>query len=201
MMTKDSPDRQDPALPDRQDGHSPDPFVPDPEPTPDAIQSVHVAGVTYELRKINCGKATCLQCNGSGHRRATHGPYWYARWTEARRTHRVYMGKNLDTLRYRDAAGRMSIASVRAARAGNSPGDPPAAAGIPAPSADDSSTPCMANGHTNTPQNTSRDRQVEALARRRRLEALEAESRSHGLSLFGRLREWWTAPTMPDAPP
>lgn len=44
------------------------------------------ASVTYQLERVQCGKAKC---------RKWHGPYWYAYWTAGGRTRSLYIGKKL----------------------------------------------------------------------------------------------------------
>ena len=53
---------------------------------PAADDSFELAGVSYQLRPIRCGKATCLKW---------HGPYWYAFWWSDGRTRCKYIGKKL----------------------------------------------------------------------------------------------------------
>lgn len=40
---------------------------------------------TFEQEWVRCGKPTCAKC--------PHGPYWYAYWTEGKKTRKRYVGK------------------------------------------------------------------------------------------------------------
>jgi len=57
--------------------------------------------VRYERRLTNCGKTNCSTCHVGGVKLVAHGPYWYlctrtrAGWT------RIYIGRELDTTKYR----------------------------------------------------------------------------------------------------
>jgi len=51
-----------------------------------AGDTIHLAGVTYQLRWVKCGKPGC-------HR--LHGPYWYAFTKVGGRVHCQYVGKKL----------------------------------------------------------------------------------------------------------
>jgi hypothetical protein len=46
--------------------------------------------MSYRLELVRCGKVNC-RCSGG----ELHGPYWYAYWTEGRRTRSRYLGKEL----------------------------------------------------------------------------------------------------------
>jgi hypothetical protein len=50
--------------------------------------------VTYELKRIRCGKARC-RCARTDDRDSWHGPYWYAFWTDPKngKTRCRYVGK------------------------------------------------------------------------------------------------------------
>lgn len=60
-----------------------------------------IAGVTFQLRLVTCGKSSCRKGCAAG--RPSHGPYWYAiRWNpETGKSRTVYVGKeepNLTTV-------------------------------------------------------------------------------------------------------
>ncbi len=69
-------------------------------PPPAAVEApLHLAGLTYQLKWILCGKASCGRW---------HGPYWYAFWNDHGRTRCKYVGRKLpDEIRSaaRPAAG------------------------------------------------------------------------------------------------
>ena len=48
------------------------------------------ANKTYQLEGVRCGKKNCHCAEGR-----SHGPYWYAYWTEGGRTKSQYIGKKL----------------------------------------------------------------------------------------------------------
>jgi len=89
------------------------------QPPPGGPATVHTlttGGVTYELRLVCCGKTNCGRCNQDGRMRPTHGPYWYACYSSRGRTCRAYLGKHLDTNRFRDENGNLSLKLIRARR-------------------------------------------------------------------------------------
>lgn len=45
---------------------------------------------TYRLERVRCGKEQCKCASGK-----SHGPYWYAYWSEGGRTMSQYIGKKL----------------------------------------------------------------------------------------------------------
>jgi hypothetical protein len=51
-----------------------------------AGEPIHLAGVTYQLRWVKCGKPNCIK---------KHGPYWYAFTKVGGRVHTRYVGKKL----------------------------------------------------------------------------------------------------------
>lgn len=46
-----------------------------------------LAGVTYRLESVRCGKAGCNSC--------PHGPYWYAYFREGKKLKSRYIGRDL----------------------------------------------------------------------------------------------------------
>ena len=70
-------------------------------------------GFTYEQRFVNCHKANCKRCNGHHGAVLGHGPYWYACITVRGRWKRLYLGKDLDTARYRLANGEPDWDAIR----------------------------------------------------------------------------------------
>ncbi len=46
-----------------------------------------MAGVTYRLESVRCGKAGCASC--------PHGPYWYAYYREGKKLRSRYIGRDL----------------------------------------------------------------------------------------------------------
>jgi len=83
---------------------------------PATVHTLTTGGVTYELRLVCCGKTNCSKCNAHGRMRPTHGPYWYLCYSSRGRTCRAYLGKHLDTTRFRDPNGNISLALIRARR-------------------------------------------------------------------------------------
>jgi len=74
------------------------------------LQTVHSGRATYELRYNRCGKANCTRCNAtaaSNYGQPGHGPYWYLVFTHLHRTFRCYVGKSLDTSRFRHPDGSL----------------------------------------------------------------------------------------------
>jgi hypothetical protein len=53
----------------------------------DATGAREVAGVTYRLETVRCGKPGCRSC--------PHGPYWYAYYREGSRLRSRYIGRDL----------------------------------------------------------------------------------------------------------
>jgi hypothetical protein len=81
-----------------------------PSAPPMVLQTVKDRHVSYELRYNRCGKANCTRCNPLATRnygQPGHGPYWYLVFTAQRRTYRRYIGKHLDTSKYRDRDGNL----------------------------------------------------------------------------------------------
>jgi len=88
------------------------------------VQSVTVAGRTYELRRNRCGKHNCRTCYGphlNGEHRPGHGPYWYLIIVHPRGVRRIYVGKELNTQKFLlpdgtldPAAKNIGLASRRA---------------------------------------------------------------------------------------
>jgi len=68
------------------------------KPDPVIVQTMHVEGITYQRRMVDCGKARCRKGCASG--RAAHGPYWYAVvWNpKTGKSRTEYVGKNEPTL-------------------------------------------------------------------------------------------------------
>lgn len=150
----------------------------DRSPNQETVQSIHVAGVTYELRLVNCGKANCRRCNIDGRSAPSHGPYWYIRFTEKGKTRRVYMGRDLDTRKYRDAAGAITLEGIRRDRA-QDPGN-----GHPTTPVGDTQAETMA-----IPEDPSTEPEGSRLARRRRLLAAENAHMSSPSSFWANLRD------------
>ena len=59
------------------------------------LETVHVEGITYQRKLINCGKERCRKGCAAG--RPSHGPYWYAiSWNDKlSKTVAHYVGKEL----------------------------------------------------------------------------------------------------------
>lgn len=89
-------------------------------------QVVRIQGVTYESKLVDCGKSACRRCNPGGARCPSHGPYWYLCYTYQARTCRVYLGKDLDTARFRGPDGELDLDLVRAAHRQPKLAPPPA---------------------------------------------------------------------------
>lgn len=64
------------------------------KPPSDAIvQTVHVEGITYQLRYTRCGKRD--GCRKGCDEGPSHGPYWYATTWAKGKTKTFYVGKEL----------------------------------------------------------------------------------------------------------
>lgn len=82
------------------------------------IQFIVDGPIRYELRRVSCSNPRCKQCillpNGS--HAPSHGPYWYMLTrnpeTNARMT--VYLGKVLDTNKYRTSEGSFDYEAFKA---------------------------------------------------------------------------------------
>lgn len=98
---------------------------PEPGSTPATVHILHSRGATYELRLVCCNKVNCSKCYQDGRMRPTHGPYWYLCYTNKGKTARAYLGKDLDTARFRGPDGDISIALIRQRRKAGPPGPPP----------------------------------------------------------------------------
>jgi len=68
---------------------------------------VVVEGNHYEQRFNCCHKTGCRSCLRSGRWIASHGPYWYLCLPLGRKWIRVYLGKHLDTNRFRGPNGKI----------------------------------------------------------------------------------------------
>ena len=92
-----------------------------PPPRSNAIRKVVVVeGVHYEQRLNCCHKALCHSCLVNGRWIPSHGPYWYMCLPLGRRWIRVYLGKHLDTNRFRGKDGKVDYAQALP-RSRNSP--------------------------------------------------------------------------------
>jgi hypothetical protein len=90
-----------------------------PPPKSNAIRKVIVVeGVHYEQRLNCCHKVACHSCFVSDRWIPSHGPYWYMCLPLGRKWIRVYLGKHLDTSRFRGPDGKIdySIALPRSRR-------------------------------------------------------------------------------------
>lgn len=94
------------------------PNVPGPLPGKRTVRTIKERGVVYEQRFNTCGKKNCARCNGTAETVLGHGPYWYFCITLRGKWFRIYMGKNLDTSKYRDAEGEPDWNAIRARRKG-----------------------------------------------------------------------------------
>ena len=92
------------------------------KPVNDVEQRIVERGVTYEQRWVRCSKGNCSRCQGNageqGHPLG-HGPYWYIVHFVHGRVRRVYIGKVLDTSRFRGVDGRINWAAVYARKRAN----------------------------------------------------------------------------------
>ncbi len=77
-------------------------------------------GAVYEQRWVRCGKGNCGLCRaaeaGEDARRG-HGPYWYLSVKTSGGWRRIYVGKVLDTRKYRDQDGNILWRELTLARA------------------------------------------------------------------------------------
>jgi len=87
-----------------------------PAPHNSTVQSLRVNGATYESRLVCCYKPGCRSCNVDGQHVPSHGPYWYLCFTLKGKTKRRYLGKHLDTSRFRDSNGLIDIGLVTSAQ-------------------------------------------------------------------------------------
>ena len=87
------------------------------------VQTIVDRSVTYEQRVNTCGKANCKRCNGVAGDVIGHGPYWYYCVALKSRWIRIYLGKFLDTARFRTPDGSVDWGAVlnRKARAKTHP--------------------------------------------------------------------------------
>ena len=92
------------------------PTVPGPLPGRRTVRTIVDRGVTYEQRFNTCGKKDCRRCNGLETEPVGHGPYWYFCVCVKGRWIRIYLGKNLDTARFRTPKGDIDWAAVFASR-------------------------------------------------------------------------------------
>ena len=88
-----------------------------PAPHNSTVQSLRVNGATYESRLVCCYKPGCRSCNVDGQHVPSHGPYWYLCFTLKGKTKRRYLGKHLDTARFRNSAGLIDIDLVTSTQA------------------------------------------------------------------------------------
>jgi hypothetical protein len=65
----------------------------------EAVAEHHIGHKTYQSEMVRCGKKGCRCSRGE-----MHGPYWYAYWTEGRKTRSEYVGKELPGKRKKPAA-------------------------------------------------------------------------------------------------
>lgn len=92
-----------------------------PGATPATVHVLRHRGATYELRLVCCNKPNCTKCNVDGRMHPSHGPYWYLCYTSHRKTCRAYLGKHLDTRKFRNADGVLDLNLVRTDRHKKSP--------------------------------------------------------------------------------
>jgi len=92
-----------------------DKIVPPPD-GPSTARVLEVGSRTYELRWVCCRKTNCKKCYTPNGWVPSHGPYWYLCYSTARKTHRLYIGKNLNTQKYIGADGRINFGAVNAVR-------------------------------------------------------------------------------------
>lgn len=64
-----------------------------PRLEPAIEKTLAVEGVTYQLKKISCGKQRCKK--GCARGVPSHGPYWYAISWERGKVKQRYVGKEL----------------------------------------------------------------------------------------------------------
>lgn len=73
-------------------------------------------GVNYEARYVDCGKKNCTRCSTAPARTASHGPYWYLCWPWRGKWYRTYLGKDLDTKRFRKDDDTLDYQAIFAAQ-------------------------------------------------------------------------------------
>jgi len=84
-----------------------------PSVTP-ARQVINVQGATYEQRYNCCHKLNCHHCWVHDRWIASHGPYFYLCLPMGRKWVRIYLGRHLDTSRFRAADGSIDFAAALA---------------------------------------------------------------------------------------
>ena len=88
------------------------PLIPGPLPGRRTVNTIKDRGATYEQRLVTCGKPNCTRCNGDRAKIKGHGPYWYLCYVQKGRWVRLYLGKNLDTNRFRLPDGELNWAEI-----------------------------------------------------------------------------------------
>jgi hypothetical protein len=84
-----------------------------PPPRCNAIRKVVVVeGAHYEQRLNCCHKPLCRSCFVHGKWIPSHGPYWYLCLPLGRKWVRVYLGKHLDTNRFRGKDGKIDYSQA-----------------------------------------------------------------------------------------
>ncbi len=86
--------------------------IPGPLPGNRTTKTFKDRGVTYEQRFVDCNKKNCSRCNGSRGAVLGHGPYWYFCVTIRSKWYRIYLGKDLDTARFRLKDGTIDWTTV-----------------------------------------------------------------------------------------
>lgn len=57
------------------------------KPKREVVNRREVAGITYQLEMVRCGKKSCETC--------PHGPYWYSYQREGKKVKSKYVGKEI----------------------------------------------------------------------------------------------------------
>jgi hypothetical protein len=84
-----------------------------PPPKSNAIRKVVVVeGNHYEQRLNCCHKVLCRSCFVHGKWIPSHGPYWYLCLPLGHRWIRVYLGKHLNTNRFRGPDGKIDYSQA-----------------------------------------------------------------------------------------
>lgn len=73
-------------------------------------------GVIYEGRFNTCGKSNCKRCNPATGPVTGHGPYYYLCKTIRGKWFRQYLGRTLDTSKYRLPDGELDWVTISAER-------------------------------------------------------------------------------------
>ena len=81
------------------------------------VRSVPLKTRRYELRYVECGKPNCRPCtrvNPNSPIPPGHGPYWYLIVTTQGTKRSIYIGKELDTMKFITPEGWIDWDAIKA---------------------------------------------------------------------------------------